>query len=76
MIRDTAGFFHFTNRFFDIVKFPFLDSDLTRRNSYGVNISQLIRFARMCNHVKAPGSLLLSVLRRDFGVILTLCYLE
>ena len=31
--------------------FPFLDGDVPRRASYGVYISQLIRFARVCNHV-------------------------
>ena len=36
---------------FDIVNFPFLDGDFPRRASYGVYISQLIRFARVCNHV-------------------------
>ena len=36
---------------FDIVNFPFLDGDVPRRLSYGVYISQLIRFARVCNHV-------------------------
>ena len=36
---------------FDIVNFPFLDCDVPRRASYGVFISQLIRFARVCNHV-------------------------
>ena len=36
---------------FDIVNFPFLDGDGPRRASYGVYISQLIRFARVCNHV-------------------------
>ena len=30
---------------FDIVNFPFLDGDVPRRTSYGVYISQLIRFA-------------------------------
>ena len=37
-----------------IVNFPgffFLDGDVPRRASYGVYISQLIRFARVCNHV-------------------------
>ena len=38
--------------FDDIVNFPFLDGDVPRRASYGVYISQLIRFARVCNHVK------------------------
>ena len=37
---------------FDIVNFPFLDCDVHRRPSYGVKISQLIRFARVCSHVK------------------------
>ena len=36
---------------FDKVNFPFLDVDVSRRASYGVYISQLIRFARVCNHV-------------------------
>ena len=31
---------------FDIVNFPFLDSDVPRSTSYGVYISKLIRFAR------------------------------
>ena len=35
----------------DIVNFPFLDGDVPRCASYGVYISQLIRFARVCNHV-------------------------
>ena len=34
----------------DIVNFPFLDADAPRRASYGVYISQLVRFARVCNH--------------------------
>ena len=36
---------------FDIVNFPFFDVDVARRSSYGEYISQLIRFARVCNHV-------------------------
>ena len=36
---------------FDVVNFPFLDGDVPRRPSYGVYISQLIRFARVCSHV-------------------------
>ena len=36
---------------FDIVNFPFLDSDVPRSASYGVYISQLIRFARVSIHV-------------------------
>ena len=37
---------------FDIVNFPFLDDDVPRCPSYVVYISQLIRFARVCRHVK------------------------
>ena len=31
--------------------FPFLDGDVPRSRSYGVYISQLIRFARVSSHV-------------------------
>ena len=36
---------------FDILNFPFLESDVHRSTSYGVYISQLIRFVRVCCHV-------------------------
>ena len=36
--------------YFDIVNFPFLDGDVPRSMSYGVYISQLIRFARVSSH--------------------------
>ena len=36
---------------FEIVNFPFLDGDVPRRPSYGVYISQLIRFAGASWHV-------------------------
>ena len=36
---------------FDIVGFPFLDGDVPRRTSYGVYISQLIRFARASSNL-------------------------
>ena len=36
---------------FDIVNFLFLDGDVPRSTSYGVYISQLIRFARVSSHV-------------------------
>ena len=36
---------------FDIVNFLFLDGDDPRSTSYGVYISQLIRFARVSSHV-------------------------
>ena len=35
----------------DLVNFPFLDGDVPRSPSYGVYISQLIRFARVCTNV-------------------------
>ena len=36
---------------FDMVNFPFLDGDVPRSTSYGVYISQLIRFVRVFSHV-------------------------
>ena len=36
---------------FHIVNFPFLDGDVPRTTSYSVYISQLIRFARVSNHL-------------------------
>ena len=36
---------------FDIVNFPFLVGDVPRSTSYGVYISQLIRFARVSSHM-------------------------
>ena len=36
---------------FDIVNFPFLDGDIPSSTSYGVYISQLVRFARVSSHV-------------------------
>ena len=36
---------------FEIVNFSFLDGDVPRSPSYGVYISQLIRFARVCSNV-------------------------
>ena len=45
-IYDKRDDFHF-----DIVNFPFLDGDVPRSTSYGIYISQLIRFARVFSHV-------------------------
>ena len=45
-IYDKQDDFHF-----DIVNFPFLDGDVLCSPSYGVYISQLIRFARVCSYV-------------------------
>ena len=36
---------------FDVVSFPFLDCDVPRRTSYGVYISQLIRFTRASSNL-------------------------
>ena len=36
---------------FDIVNFPFQDGDVPRSASYGVSISELIRFAQVSSHV-------------------------
>ena len=36
---------------FEIVHFPFLDGDVPRSTSYGVYISQLIRFARASSYM-------------------------
>ena len=36
---------------FEIVNFPFFDGDVPRSPSYGVYISQLIHFARVCSNV-------------------------
>ena len=36
---------------FEIVNFQFLDGDVPPSPSYGVYISQLIRFARVCSNV-------------------------
>ena len=37
---------------FDTVNLPSLNGDVPRRLSYGVYISQLIRFARVCSQVE------------------------
>ena len=36
---------------FDTVNFSFFDGDVPSRRSYGVYISRIIRFARVCSHV-------------------------
>ena len=45
-IYDTRDDFNF-----EIVNFPFLDGDVPRSPSYGVYISLLIRFERVCSNV-------------------------
>ena len=55
---------------FDIVNFPFLDGDVPRRTSYGVYISQLIRFARASSNLNdfnyRNKALTAKLLRQDF----------
>ena len=41
----------YDKRDFEIVNFPFLDGDVPRSTSYGIYISQLIRFARASSYV-------------------------
>ena len=36
---------------FEIINFPFLDGDVPSSSSFGVYISQLIRFAKVCSNV-------------------------
>ena len=36
---------------FEMVNFPYLGGDVPRSPSYGINISQLIHFARVCSNV-------------------------
>ena len=43
-IYDKRGAFNF-----EIVNFPFFDGDVPHSPSYGVYISKLIRFARVCS---------------------------
>ena len=45
-IYDKRDYFNF-----EIVNFPFLDGDVPCSPSYGVYISKLIRFARVCSNV-------------------------
>ena len=37
---------------FDIVNFPHLDGDVPKSTSYGVYISQLVRFSRCCSRIE------------------------
>ena len=45
---------------FYIVNLPFLDGDVPQRPSYGVYISQLIRFARASSHVTDLASIIVT----------------
>ena len=51
MILLRLNFFRRDDFDCDIVNFSFLDGDVPRPTSYGVYISQLIRFARVSSHV-------------------------
>ena len=56
---------------FEIVNFPFLDGDVPRSSSYGVFISQLIRFVRASSYVtdfNTPNKLLTQkLLKQGYG---------
>ena len=58
---------------FDIINFPFLDGNVPRSTSYGVYISQLIRFARVSSHVAdfnaRNKSLSVRLLQQAIGII-------
>ena len=58
---------------FEIVNFPFLDGDVPRSTSYGVYISQLIRFARASSYVADFNTrnklLTLNFLNKAIGII-------
>ena len=60
---------------FEIVNFPFLDGDVPRSPSYGVYISQLIRFARVCSNVDDFNNrnlfLTAKILKQGFAPLLT-----
>ena len=60
---------------FEIVNFPFLDGDVPRSPSYGVYISQLIRFARRCSNVDDFNNrnlfLTAKILKQGFAPLLT-----
>ena len=58
---------------YEIVNFPFLDGGFPRSTSYGVYISQLIRFARASSHVADFNTrnklLLRNFLNKAIGII-------
>ena len=60
-IYDKRGDFDF-----EIVNFPFLDGDVPRSTSYGVYLSQLIRFARASSYVA-------NFIDFRFSLALTIC---
>ena len=47
-IYDKLDDFHFE---IHVVNFPFIDEDVPRSPSYGLYISQLIRFPIVCSHI-------------------------
>ena len=53
---------------FEIVNFPFLDGDVPRSPSYGVYISQLIHFARLCSTVYDFNFLTAKLLKQGYIV--------
>ena len=51
VIVSTKNYDKLDNFDFEIVNLSFLDGDVPSSSSYGVHISQLIRFARASSHV-------------------------
>ena len=58
MVRDSPCFVISVREYWSVspcfvlvVNFPFLDGDVPRYPSYGIYISQLIPFARVCSNV-------------------------
>ena len=51
----------------DTVNFPFLDDDVPRRTSYGVNISQLIKFARASSNLRTLTAIIKPLLLNFLG---------
>ena len=60
---------------FEIVNFPFLDGDVPRSTSYGVYISQLIRFARASSYV-ADFNTRNKLLTHPYPCFISLLYLD
>ena len=57
---------------FDIVIFPFLDGDVPRRTSYGVYISQLIRYARASTNLMTLTTVIKPLLSNFLGTAIVI----
>ena len=52
---------------FDIVNFPYLDGDVPRAPSYGIYISQLVRYARASTYVQDFNDRNLNLTKKNFS---------